>query len=61
MVPHMPPYSDIYKTANHEGDIILRASPEVMLISFVILAVVGNVSGLLPAIRAAHVDRSMAE
>jgi len=56
MVPAMPLYSDIYKTANHEGDIILRASPEVMLISFAILAVVGIVSGLLPAIRAAHMD-----
>jgi putative ABC transport system permease protein len=56
MIPPMPLYSDIYKTANHEGDIILRASPEVMLISFVILAVVGIVSGLLPAIRASHMD-----
>jgi putative ABC transport system permease protein len=56
MIPPMPLYSDIYKTANHEGDIILRASPEVMLISFVILAVVGIVSGLLPAIRASRMD-----
>jgi putative ABC transport system permease protein len=56
MVPPMPLYSDIYKTANHEGDIILRASPEVMLISFAILAVVGIVSGLLPAVRASHMD-----
>lgn len=56
MIPPMPLYSDIYKTANHEGDIILRASPEVMLISFVILAVVGIVSGLLPAVRASHMD-----
>jgi putative ABC transport system permease protein len=56
MIPPMPLYSDIYKTANHEGDIILRASPEVMLISFAILAVVGIVSGLLPAVRASHMD-----
>jgi putative ABC transport system permease protein len=56
MVPPMPLYSDIYKTANHEGDIILRASPEVMLISFAILAVVGIVSGLLPAVRASRMD-----
>ncbi|MEO8736246.1 MAG: ABC transporter permease [Edaphobacter sp.] len=56
MVPPMPLYSDIYKTANHQGDIILRASPEVMLISFVILAVVGVVSGLLPAVRASRMD-----
>ncbi len=39
LIPPMPLYSDIYKTANHEGDIILRASPTIMLISFVILAV----------------------
>jgi len=26
LIPPMPLYSDIYKTANHEGDILLRAS-----------------------------------
>ena len=52
----MPLYSDIYKTANHEGDIILRASVSVMLISFVILTAVGVVSGFLPALRAARMD-----
>jgi ABC-type antimicrobial peptide transport system, permease component len=56
MIPPMPLYSEMYKTANHEGDIFLRASPEVILISFAILAVVGIVSGLLPAIRASHMD-----
>ncbi|HZY71477.1 MAG TPA: ABC transporter permease [Edaphobacter sp.] len=56
LIPPMPLYSDIYKTANHEGDIILRASPSVALISFGILAVVGIVSGLLPAIRASRMD-----
>jgi putative ABC transport system permease protein len=52
----MPLYSDIYKTANHEGDIFLRASPAIMLTSFCILAAVGIVSGLLPAMRAARMD-----
>ncbi|WP_263365922.1 ABC transporter permease [Edaphobacter bradus] len=56
LVPPMPLYSDIYKTANHEGDIVLRASPSVMLISFGILAAVGIVSGLLPAVRASRMD-----
>jgi putative ABC transport system permease protein len=56
LIPPMPLYSDIYKTANHEGDIILRASPAVMITSFAILAAVGIVSGLLPAIRAARMD-----
>ncbi len=56
LIPPMPLYSDIYKTANHEGDIILRASPAIMLVSFLILAVVGVVSGLLPAMRASRMD-----
>jgi putative ABC transport system permease protein len=56
LVPPMPLYSAMYKTANHDGDIILRASGGIMLASFVILALVGIVSGLLPAIRAAKMD-----
>jgi len=56
LIPPMPLYSDIYKTANNEGDIILRASPSVMLISFGILAAVGVISGLLPAFRASRMD-----
>jgi putative ABC transport system permease protein len=56
LVPPMPLYSAMYKTANHDGDIILRASGGIMLASFVILALVGVVSGLLPAIRAAKMD-----
>jgi putative ABC transport system permease protein len=56
LIPPMPLYSDIYKTANHEGDIFLRASPAIMLVSFGILAVVGIVSGLLPALRASRMD-----
>ncbi len=56
LVPPMPLYSDIYKTANHEGDIILHPSLTVMLVSFGILAVVGIASGLIPALRAARMD-----
>lgn len=56
LVPPMPLYSAMYQTANHDGDIILRASPGIMLASFVILALVGIASGLLPAIRAAKMD-----
>jgi putative ABC transport system permease protein len=56
LIPPMPLYSDIYKTANHEGDILLRASPTIMLVSFGILAIVGVVSGILPAIRASSLD-----
>jgi putative ABC transport system permease protein len=56
LVPPMPLYSAMYKTANHDGDIILHASFGIMLASFVILGLVGIVSGLLPAIRAANMD-----
>ena len=56
LIPPMPLYSDIYKTANHDGDIVLRASGSTMLISFAILALVGIVSGFLPAWRAARMD-----
>jgi len=56
LIPPMPLYSDIYKTANHEGDIILRASPSILLISFFILGAVGIISGLLPAMRASRMD-----
>jgi putative ABC transport system permease protein len=56
LVPAMPLYSEMYKTANHDGDIILHASGSVMLISFLILALVGIISGLLPAMRAAKMD-----
>jgi putative ABC transport system permease protein len=56
LIPPMPLYSDIYKTANHEGDILLRASPTIMLVSFAILAAVGVISGLLPAVRASRMD-----
>jgi len=56
LVPPMPLYSEMYKTANHEGDIILHASITTMLISFVILALVGIISGLIPAIRASRLD-----
>jgi putative ABC transport system permease protein len=55
-IPPMPLYSDMYKTANHDGDIILHTSTLIMTVSFVILALVGIVSGLIPAMRAARMD-----
>lgn len=56
VIPPMPLYSGQFKTANHEGDIFLRTSQPVMLISFAILTVVGVFSGLWPAMKAARMD-----
>jgi putative ABC transport system permease protein len=56
IIPPMPLYSQMYKTANHEGDIMLHASLGTMAASFVILTIVGVISGFLPAWRAARMD-----
>src|SRR5207302_144920 len=45
VIPLMPLYSEFYKTTNHEGDIFLHASTSVMTASFIILSLVGIVSG----------------
>src|SRR4030081_4032770 len=50
-IPPMPLYDEFYKTANHEGAIFLHASLSVMMISFVILSLVGIVSGFFPALK----------
>ena len=56
VIPPMPLYSSLYKTANHEGDIFLQASAAVMLVSFIILSMVGMVSGFFPALKASRMD-----
>lgn len=56
VIPPMPLYSEFYKTANHEGDIFLRASVNVMVISFLILALVGITSGFWPALKASRLQ-----
>ncbi len=55
-IPPMPLYSDLYKTANNEGDIFLRPSLMVMSVSFVVLAIVGVTSGFWPALKAARMN-----
>jgi putative ABC transport system permease protein len=56
VIPPMPLYGDLYKTANHEGDIFLHASSSVMLASFIILSVIGVFSGFFPALKASRMD-----
>ena len=41
VIPPMPLYSQLYKTANHEGDIFLHASFVVIAVSFTILSLGG--------------------
>lgn len=55
-IPPMPLYSEMYKTANNEGDIILETSTPVMASSFLILSAVGVFAGLWPALKAAGMD-----
>ena len=56
VIPPMPLYSEFYKTANHEGDIFLRASVSVMFTSCIILSIVGIVSGFWPALKASRLE-----
>jgi len=56
VIPPMPLYGQLYKTANHEGDIFLHASTSVMAVSFTILSMVGIVSGFFPALKAARLN-----
>jgi putative ABC transport system permease protein len=55
-IPPMPLYDEFYKTADHEGAIFLHASMSVMMISFVILSLVGIVSGFFPALKASRMN-----
>src|SRR6201986_5426155 len=56
VIPPLPLYSEFYKTANHQGDIFLTASLNVMLISSIILAIVGITSGFWPALKASKLQ-----
>jgi len=54
--PPLPLYSELYKTANHEGDVFLHMSSSVVLASFIILSFVGVCSGFWPALKAAKLN-----
>jgi putative ABC transport system permease protein len=55
-IPPMPLSSEMYKTASHEGDIILKTSTSMMLMAFVILAFVGVTAGMWPALKASRME-----
>jgi putative ABC transport system permease protein len=56
IIPPMPLYDEFYKTADHEGAIFLHASMGVMIVSFIILSMVGIISGFFPALKAARLN-----
>jgi putative ABC transport system permease protein len=56
VIPPMPLYDEFYKTTDHEGAIFLHASMGVMMASFVILSMVGIVSGFFPALKASRMN-----
>jgi len=55
-IPPMPLYSAFYKTANHEGDIFLQMSSAVVIVSFILLSMIGIVSGFFPALKASRLS-----
>jgi putative ABC transport system permease protein len=56
VIPPMPLYSEFYKTTNHQGDIFLKASLGVMMVSFIVLSLVGITSGFWPALKASRLQ-----
>jgi putative ABC transport system permease protein len=56
VIPPMPLYDEFYKTTDHEGAIFLHASMAVMIISFMLLSMVGVVSGFFPALKASRMN-----
>ncbi len=56
VIPPLPLYSALYKTANHQGDLFLKASVGVMMVSFAILSFVGITSGFWPALKASRMQ-----
>jgi putative ABC transport system permease protein len=55
-IPPLPLYSELYKTAHHEGDIFLHMSGSVAAVSFIVLSIVGITSGFWPALKAARLN-----
>jgi len=55
IIPPLPLLSDLFE-APGKGDLILKIQPVTLAISFVVLLLVGVISGMVPALRAARLD-----
>lgn len=56
MMPPLPMLGAMFETAEGRGDLILRIQPATVLLSTAVLVLVGLLSGLAPALRAARLD-----
>ncbi len=56
IVPTLPVLGPLFEDASGKGDIHLHISPAAVLISTGVLLLVGVISGLVPALRAARLD-----
>ncbi len=55
IIPPLPLLSDLFE-APGKGDLILKIQPMTLAISFAVLLLVGVISGMVPAVRAARLD-----
>jgi putative ABC transport system permease protein len=56
LVPTLPLLGPLFKDTSGKGDITLHISPITAMFSAIVLIVVGTLSGIIPALRAAKLD-----
>jgi putative ABC transport system permease protein len=56
LLPPLPMLSQLFEDESGKGDLVLRIQPAVVLVSSGVLLLVGLLSGLAPALRAARLD-----
>lgn len=60
MMPPLPMLGAMFEEASGKGDLVLRIKPVTVTTSAIVLMIVGLISGLAPAVRAARLDPSEA-